>query len=166
MTKKYVRGRHLLSDEAEDEAIHYFDVILPQLKKEGKLQYIECIQHPGETIFVPGTWWHGVLNLDDTVAVTENFCNDGNFDKVWVSLREGRKKLSVLFLRKLKERYPELYDRALELNERDGFVMWDEREEFKHYFNKKRAENESSSSTWSSSSSDSSSSSSDEKPDL
>ena len=44
MTKKYVRGRHLLSDEAEDEAIYYFDKLLPQLKKEGKIKYIECIQ--------------------------------------------------------------------------------------------------------------------------
>lgn len=74
--KNLARGKKYEKDDEDNEAIHYFDLTLPRLKKaegpEGtkRLQFIEGIQHPGETIFVPGNWWHGVLNLDDTVAIT------------------------------------------------------------------------------------------------
>jgi histone arginine demethylase JMJD6 len=79
----------LISKDEDDEAINYFDFILPRLKAaEGhRLNMIEGIQRPGETIFVPGQWWHAVLNLDNTIAITENFCNFGNFDKVWCDTR-------------------------------------------------------------------------------
>ena len=83
---------------------------------------------------MPGNWWHGVLNLDDTIAITQNYANEANFEKVWVKTRSGRKKLSVHFLKQLKSHYPKLYQRAVELNERDNFVMWDEREEYKSFF--------------------------------
>jgi histone arginine demethylase JMJD6 len=62
---------------------------------------IEFIQYPGETVFVPGGWWHAVLNLDDTMAVTQNVMTHNNFDKVWRSLRVERRKLAGIFLEKL-----------------------------------------------------------------
>jgi histone arginine demethylase JMJD6 len=77
ITKAFVRGTHLMKEGEDDEAIQYFDFILPRLKQKegptgsGKLPIIiECIQKPGETMFVPGGWWHGVLNLDFTIAIT------------------------------------------------------------------------------------------------
>lgn len=116
ISKSFVRAEHLRKKGEDNEAIQYFDLLLPRLiEKEGpggsnKLPtIIQCTQRPGETVFVPSQWWHGVLNLDLTIAVTQNFCNRGNFDKVWRSTRKGRKRLSVRFLRKLKERYPSHY---------------------------------------------------------
>ena len=36
------------------------------------LKVYEVIQNPGEVIFVPGGWWHGVLNVDDCVSRLSN----------------------------------------------------------------------------------------------
>ena len=123
ITKKLVRGEHLLEKGEDDEAIQYFDKILPRLKaQEGPTgtnritEFIEGVQYPGETIFVPGNWWHGVQNLDLTIAITQNFCNEGNFEKVWFRTRKGRKKLSVRFFSKLRSRYLEYYAKAKAMN--------------------------------------------------
>jgi histone arginine demethylase JMJD6 len=111
------------------EAIHYFRHILPKIKAaEGdQLQAIDCIQGPGETIFVPGGWWHAVLNLDETMAVTQNFMHPHLFDEVWKDFRSNRKKLSHFFLKMLKKKQPGFYERALELNRKDKFVMFPDR---------------------------------------
>lgn len=57
----------------DDEAINYFIDLVPRLRaKHGPgLRILEFTQLPGDTVFVPGGWWHAVLNLDDTVAVTQ-----------------------------------------------------------------------------------------------
>mmetsp|Transcript_57595 Transcript_57595/g.168713 ORF Transcript_57595/g.168713 Transcript_57595/m.168713 type:complete len:338 (+) Transcript_57595:39-1052(+) len=52
---------------------YWFLDVLPRLREAGQdLGMVECIQRPGETIFVPAGWWHAVLNLDFTVAITMN----------------------------------------------------------------------------------------------
>ena len=108
-------------------------------------------------MFVPGLWWHGVINLDLTIAITQNFCNRGNFERVWASTRKGRKRLSVNFLRRLKDEHPDLWATAECMNERDNFIMWDRREKYRHKFSGMHSD--SSSITSSSDSSDISSSS-------
>ena len=71
--KEIVKGKGLRSKGEDDEAIHYFDYILPRIKEKNGASIpciLECVQAAGETIFVPGNWWHAVLNLDNTVAIT------------------------------------------------------------------------------------------------
>lgn len=53
----------------------WFKHVLPQLMKMQwygkKVQVV--IQKPGDIIYVPSTMGHIVLNIDETVSVTENF---------------------------------------------------------------------------------------------
>lgn len=126
LPKWIVNGKNVQRRDEDSEAIDYFWHHLQRIKqREGPIEgMIECVQHPGETIFVPGGWWHAVLNLDDTMAVTQNYCGEANFDRVWRRLRVSRKKLSEYFLRCLREKEPEYYKRALKMNLKDRFVFY------------------------------------------
>lgn len=64
-------------------------------------------------MFVPGAWWHSVINLDNTIAITENVCNAGNFERVWVLTRKGRKRLSYKWLKEIRKKYPDQFEKAL-----------------------------------------------------
>lgn len=41
--------------------------------KNWKKRPIECICKAGEVIFVPNGWWHLVINLEDSIAITQNY---------------------------------------------------------------------------------------------
>ena len=121
------------SDFALFLAVHYFSFILPRIKRQARTlrsspQYkdfccFEFTQNAGETVFVPAGWWHAVLNMTDTTAITQNFCSPRNFDDVWLKTRTGRKRMAWKWLCQLEHKYPELAARAKAMNRRDGFAM-------------------------------------------
>ena len=57
--------------------MNYYD---PEDYKKGPA--IECVCHQGEMLFVPQQWWHCVMNLQDSIAITQNFVNEQNLGKV------------------------------------------------------------------------------------
>lgn len=87
-------------------------------------------------LHVPSGWYHMVLNLEDGVALTQNFVPPPHLPGVLAFLRDRRDQVSgfmeseneveaggmeyELFVEKLREAYPEILEEALlELERRD-----------------------------------------------
>jgi histone arginine demethylase JMJD6 len=70
--KSVAKGLDVINKGEDDEAINYFVDILPRIKaKHPEVKILELIQGEGDTVFIPGGWWHAVINLDDTIAITQ-----------------------------------------------------------------------------------------------
>jgi len=122
--KHVVKGKQYLKPGQDYEAISYFAECVPKIKANDNVKTIEFIQYPGETVYVPGGWWHAVVNCDNTMAVTQNFVSYTNFETVWRTLRVERKKFSCKFLDQLKIKHPKLYEKAVQMNKEDNFIMY------------------------------------------
>jgi hypothetical protein len=142
-----VKGNEVLERHEDDEPVHYFTTIFPRIKQKAmEIRKVlnrngvscnvanleqwekftccyEFTQMTGDTVFIPNGWWHAVLNLTHTVAVTQNFCSAANFDSVWLKTRADRKNMAAKWLVQLEKTFPHLAKRAFELNRRDNFIM-------------------------------------------
>lgn len=118
--KPLVKGKQFILPGGDDEAIDYFVHLLPHVLRELKTlpcQVFHFVQYPGETVFVPSMWYHAVLNLDETVAVTQNFVSSVNFAECWLRTREERRKMAVKWKDELQKYRPDLYQLAVNLDE-------------------------------------------------
>jgi histone arginine demethylase JMJD6 len=112
------------------EAVGWFHLVWPQMKQflmgnkvTEKYKPRVLIQYPGETIFVPGGLYHFVLNLDDSLAVTQNYCNMSNFGLCWREMRVERRHTAIRWLEMLKRRFPLAFKFAKQLDEQDNFTI-------------------------------------------
>jgi hypothetical protein len=79
----------LVSRSSLSPPLHWWQDVYSRLKRSGRavsLGMKEYIQGPGETIFVPAGWWHTVINLDFSVAITENLLLAPQLPFVWSQL--------------------------------------------------------------------------------
>ena len=58
---------------------------------------LEIMQRPGDVIYVPAGWWHLVLNLDDTLAFTQNYVSPSNMPLALSEMRSQSSQLYYLF---------------------------------------------------------------------
>lgn len=96
--------------KVEREAVSWFSTIYPRTQQPGwpAAKPLDIIQRPGEAVFVPHGWWHAVLNLDLTIAVTHNYVSSTNFAAAWQRARKGRPKMSAKLLAALQQKRPDL----------------------------------------------------------
>ena len=88
--------------------IRWYVEVYPHLKAHERP--IELIQKPGEIIFVPAGWWHMVLNVTDTIAVTQNWIDRFNFHVAWTDIQAGDMALRQAFHDRLIYVRPELFE--------------------------------------------------------
>jgi len=120
--KHIAKAKHVMKEGDDDEAVNVFLDLLPRLREQG-VKMAEFVQYPGETIFLPGGWWHCVINIDDTVAVTQNYAGRHNFPFIWRSARTERPCWSQRWMKAMGVKIPELAEQARRMNEEDKFEM-------------------------------------------
>jgi len=71
---------------------------------------LEVIQEPGELVYVPTNWWHMVWNLEESIAVTQNFCDSHNFKIVYEDMKTDKSFVEehVLLTKKMLKLRPDL----------------------------------------------------------
>lgn len=69
-------------------ATAFMEEVLPNLRGRG-LGEVELVQAPGEVVAFPAGWWHAVVNLDATLAVTESYGRSCDLASILDKLRRG-----------------------------------------------------------------------------
>lgn len=92
-----------------------------QETKRWKKKPLECICRAGEVMFIPNGWWHLVINLEDSIAITQNYVSRRNLLNVLgflnrpncAQLVSGTRDRVNLYV-KFKSRYEELFPGSIE----------------------------------------------------
>ncbi|KAH9592987.1 Cupin-like domain 8 [Trypanosoma melophagium] len=58
--------------------LNHYDATVEKWRDVG----YECICEPGDIMFIPCGWWHFVINLEDSVAITQNYVSECNLPSV------------------------------------------------------------------------------------
>eukprot|EP00928_Gymnodinium_smaydae_P032291 TRINITY_DN23428_c0_g1_i1.p1 TRINITY_DN23428_c0_g1~~TRINITY_DN23428_c0_g1_i1.p1 ORF type:complete len:776 (-),score=73.66 TRINITY_DN23428_c0_g1_i1:118-2445(-) len=92
--------------------VEWFADVLPKLRSKCPQYVLEAVQEVGEVMYVPSGVWHAVLNLTDTIALTQNFVGPAEFEKSWKLVCRERPGLAREWLEQLRIHEPSLARRV------------------------------------------------------
>ncbi|TMW64162.1 hypothetical protein Poli38472_014279 [Pythium oligandrum] len=103
---KNAAGReHALNMTSLSWYLHVYPTLAPHERP------YEIVQGPGDVIYVPSGWWHLVLNLDETIAVTQNFVDSHNLPMFLKDLLDDQHDEALRSLQQsLRVKRPETFD--------------------------------------------------------
>ena len=88
----------------------------------------EGICEEGEVLHVPSGWWHLVVNLEESIAITQNFVPETHLGEVLYFLKNKPEQVSGfakdlsspydLFVEKIKDTYPDMLEKGMKAMER------------------------------------------------
>lgn len=101
------------------------------------------ITYPGECNYVPNGWWHLVINVEDTVALTQNFTPVPALPKVLYFLKNKKEQISGLNVKKVEAFIETVLQRMkADQNQRLDDTTFTERiEVFENYLKNKDSRN-------------------------
>eukprot|EP01062_Namystynia_karyoxenos_P041374 TRINITY_DN30160_c0_g1_i1.p1 TRINITY_DN30160_c0_g1~~TRINITY_DN30160_c0_g1_i1.p1 ORF type:complete len:642 (+),score=165.98 TRINITY_DN30160_c0_g1_i1:63-1928(+) len=79
--------RPVLGTPRRWHALDWFREVYPMMRNAPELGMLEFLQRPGEIVFVAPGWHHAVVNLEPTVAVTQNFAGRPSMRTTWAELQ-------------------------------------------------------------------------------
>ena len=104
-------GMAALEQQVREPPGYWWQDVYPKLVasgRAGQLGMVEAVQGPGDTIYVPQGWHHCVLNLEWTVAVTQNLLMPTMLPAVWPQLEVKFPSFAGFFVRRLRRHRPEI----------------------------------------------------------
>ena len=85
--------------EEEESAREFFERGREELPEDCRV----IVQREGEIVYVPAGWFHVVLNLTVTVAISNSVCTVQDFFKNWAELLEADPEMAEEWLRRVGE---------------------------------------------------------------
>lgn len=61
------------------------------------------VTFPGECMYVPAGWWHSVINIDDSIAITQNFVPQSKLPHVLNFFKNKPKQISGFRIKQVKQ---------------------------------------------------------------
>ena len=92
--------RNSAADESDPDLLRWFMDRWPFIKSHFRPEdiWFDFVQKEGETVYIPRGWFHAVINLETSLALTHNFCSVADTRAVWGEMETEAPDIASLWL--------------------------------------------------------------------